>query len=425
MYQVGFGDCFLMTLAYPAPLEDGRDERQILIDFGSTRLPKSAAHLDEIAQLIADDASGVLDVLVATHRHKDHVSGFGSDASAATIDALNPKLVVRSWTEDPAAPSDGTGMTSAGLVHRLRIGQEFAEGVAADTEGASPNSNRGKLAKLALAQLSNEDAVNQLRAWGDRSAAAYVSYGGHSRIEEFVPGIRVTVLGPPTLEQRPDIARQRDVDPDEFWMLYQDFVETQGVRGWESPTRPPEGTEPSRVPPGPVQWLAERLESQRTASFTRIVQILDDVLNNTSVILLFEIGDKRLLFPGDAQIENWEYALKYAPDAGDNRELLRGIDLYKVGHHGSRNATPRTLFDLWNEPATKDRPLTCLLSTLAGVHGETEETRVPRSTLVAALEKRASLHSTDGSAPGSPRVQVLTDASGQGPFESGIEVGPA
>ena len=54
---------------------------------------------------------------------------------------------------------------------------------------------------------------------------------------------------------------------------------------------------------------------QRLNSLLRIVRILDDVLNNTSVILLFDVpGTKplRLLFPGDAQIENWEYAIKFA-----------------------------------------------------------------------------------------------------------------
>ena len=32
-------------------------------------------------------------------------------------------------------------------------------------------------------------------------------------------------------------------------------------------------------------------------------------MNNTSVILLIQACDRRLLFCGDAQIENWEYAL--------------------------------------------------------------------------------------------------------------------
>ena len=43
MYQVGFGDCFLLSFAYHAPLPDGRRARHVLIDFGSTRWPKDYA----------------------------------------------------------------------------------------------------------------------------------------------------------------------------------------------------------------------------------------------------------------------------------------------------------------------------------------------------------------------------------------------
>jgi hypothetical protein len=125
---------------------------------------------------------------------------------------------------------------------------------------------------------------------------------------------------------------------------------------------------------------------------------MDDVLNNTSLILVFEVEGpgvtRRLLFPGDAQIENWEYALKVA-DVERNRALLGRVDLYKVGHHGSRNATPRTLFDLWNGPEVIDHPLVSMMSTKSGVHGHHVETAVPRTTLVAALDGRGDLFDSE------------------------------
>ena len=68
-------------------------------------------------------------------------------------------------------------------------------------------------------------------------------------------------------------------------------------------------------------------------------------MNNTSLILLFEVNGKKLLFPGDAQLENWSYAVKDADDADATRALLADVDVYKVGHHGSLNATPKKL--LW------------------------------------------------------------------------------
>ncbi len=148
------------------------------------------------------------------------------------------------------------------------------------------------------------------------------------------------------------------------------------------------------------------------------MRTVDDALNNTSVVLLLDVGDKRLLFPGDAQIENWSWALRDAPESASLRRLLSRVDLYKVGHHGSRNATPRSLFRLWGDEPTPARPLTALMSTLSGVHGRSEATRVPRSTLVAALERRTGgrLVTTEGLAADRPFVELAAPAGGREPF---------
>jgi hypothetical protein len=92
---------------------------------------------------------------------------------------------------------------------------------------------------------------------------------------------------------------------------------------------------------------------QQLNSLLRIARKMDDVLNNTSVILLFEaegpMGTTWILFPGGAQIENWEYALKVADDKDESLARLAHLDLYKVGHHGSGNDA-HTLFDLSRPP---------------------------------------------------------------------------
>jgi hypothetical protein len=122
-------------------------------------------------------------------------------------------------------------------------------------------------------------------------------------------------------------------------------------------------------------------------------------MNNTSVILLFEVGGKKLLFPGDAQIENWEFALNN-PDEKERARihaLLADTDVYKVGHHGSRNATPRTLWNLFRK-RSKDKEsdrLTSFISTKARVHGSVDRnTEVPRESHVAALKKETDYRTT-------------------------------
>jgi hypothetical protein len=100
-----------------------------------------------------------------------------------------------------------------------------------------------------------------------------------------------------------------------------------------------------------------------------------------------------LLFPGDAQIENWQFALgqkKY-------QALLRNVNLYKVGHHGSRNATPMDLWKHFEKRSKRKGParLKSLMSTMAGKHGhEHTKTEVPRTTLVNALQSETDFFTT-------------------------------
>ncbi len=74
-YNVGFGDCFMLTFKY------ANRDRHILIDFGSQRNPVNPKprHMVKVAQQIAQDCGNKLDVIVATHRHQDHISGFGTN----------------------------------------------------------------------------------------------------------------------------------------------------------------------------------------------------------------------------------------------------------------------------------------------------------------------------------------------------------
>lgn len=429
MYQVGFGDCFLLSFGYRRPLRDGRAERHLLIDFGSTHAP-AGQRLDmaKIADQIAQACSGKLDVIVVTHRHRDHLSGFANDQAAATIAGLNPSLIVQPWTEDPDTPALATGPLGAGsrqLLGSLSAGQDFAAHLAA----AIARGRRGlpdHVRALADEQLKNAEAVNRLNQWAHDGDGDYLFAGQSTKIEDLVPGLSVEVLGPPTVDQYPGVINDRARDP-EYWMLYQGLLAT-GLRTTllDDHDEPEDsGVEPeglpltpdaaimaaARLPAGPARWLAARLQRQQLHSLQRIVRSLDDALNNTSLILLFQVGTKRLLFPGDAQIENWRYTLdRFRADRRLERRL-RELDLYKVGHHGSRNASPRSLVGLWEGT----RELTALLSTRPDVHGRSEATAVPRATLVAALQERAHLRSSE-TLPAGGFTLVEADTTGRESF---------
>ena len=133
----------------------------------------------------------------------------------------------------------------------------------------------------------------------------------------------------------------------------------------------------------------------RGQQLLEIVRSLDDQMNNTSLILLFEVFGKKFLFPGDAQIENWSWALQDSPDHKDTLKLLSEVDVYKVGHHGSLNATPRQW--VWEAfKKKKGKKLQTMMSTMPGKHGKVaSKTEVPRRTLVTALESGSRLKSTN------------------------------
>ena len=72
---------------------------------------------------------------------------------------------------------------------------------------------------------------------------------------------------------------------------------------------------------------------------------LDSDTNNTSLVLAFDLPDgTAMLFAADAQVGNWLswHEQDYVDEAGKKhnaKSILERVRFYKVGHHGSHNAT--------------------------------------------------------------------------------------
>jgi beta-lactamase superfamily II metal-dependent hydrolase len=405
-YQVGFGDCFLLSFKYAA------EERHVLVDFGSTGLPPGSegpsAHMLKIAEDIKQRTGGKLHAVVATHRHKDHISGFATskegDASGDVIRGLKPDVVVQPWTEDPAAATDAKEATQAeqegrpslrkhlqALADMQRVAQSAVATVLrlGDQLSAKLGNELGFVGEDNLANLA---AVENLATMSPRRE--YLSFGLHSLLEEVLPGVTVHVLGPPTLEQSAQILKERSKDQTEFWQFWRKQALASPAREATAEKLFPAAEVVAEIPRW-ARWFARRAADVHADSLLELVRILDDAMNNTSVILLLEIGDKRILFPGDAQIENWSYALSHA----EVRALLGTTNLYKVGHHGSRNATPKA--SLWplftNRSKEKSAArLTTLMSTMKDKFGHAESgTEVPRRVLVEEMDAESNLFSTE------------------------------
>jgi hypothetical protein len=234
---------------------------------------------------------------------------------------------------------------------------------------------------------------------GSRSGAkaVWAHHGSNSGLvgKGLLEGVKVRVLGPPNLKQTEKIRKMRSSDPDQFWQL----LGGKGLSSFRVASVEPGARRSKRkTVPAEARWFRDRVARLSAEQLLEIVRVLDDQMNNTSLILLFEVGGKKLLFPGDAQIENWSWALEDAPDAKKTSETLASVDFYKVGHHGSRNATPKTL--LWENFTKRGngaRRMKATISTMKGKHGDArKKTEVPRKTLLDALETETELCNTEG-----------------------------
>jgi hypothetical protein len=403
MYNVGFGDCFLLSFPYSA--SNGGD-RHLLIDFGSHPKPAGApkGFMERIAEDIKHQCQGGRLAIVATHRHADHISGFATNpkktASGDIIRALKPDVVIQPWTEHPQAARNAHSpplRLAARHVHEsLEAMQSFAAALVPRLERLPafiPRAMRQQLTYTGQDVIKNKAAVENLMTMGRRKPR-YVFAGSKSGLETFLPGVKIHVLGPPTLDQEPDIGAYAKTSP-EYWLRRRQIaLRPAGPAGGrrEAGLFPRARRRRGGQFPAHAKWFIARMRQAFAEEMLSIVTELDSFMNNTSIILLFEVAGQKLLFPGDAQIENWAFALR------KHGNLLDGVTVYKVGHHGSLNATPRTLWRMLTEgeTAVPSAQFRTLLSSLPDVHGgeNGRPTEVPRGPLVDELKHKSKLIST-------------------------------
>ena len=395
MYHVGFGDCFLLTFHYHTV------DRHLLIDFGTTR--QSKAYMRAIADDIKSTCNGKIDAVVVSHRHKDHLSGFKTSDDpddpywGDVMAELNPDLVSLTWTEDPDLEEDASGPVRGderrSFVASLNSMQRLAESAAA---AASARKRATELVDLSEINISNKSALSNLLNMASAENTEYLHYGSPTALNSVFRGVRFHVLGPPTVDQWSKVKRQASRDADEYWHLanYWHLLERSfdDSNGSVAPF-------PKRLTtkiPSSAKWLVDKMKDPTDADLLRISRIMDRAINNTSVILLIELWGTKLLFPGDAQIESWDYVLN-GPHGERNRALLSDVSVYKVGHHASLNGTPKSLWNLFTErkDITDGGCLVSLLSSRVQIHGKASNgTEVPRIKLVNALKRGSQMIAT-------------------------------
>ena len=389
MYRIGHGDCFL--LAFP---REGRGRPvHVLIDCGykpgSPDFFDDGATIGEIVEHIGESTDHHLDLVIVTHEHQDHLNGVWRKKDPYFGDFEIEKVWL-AWTEDPAddLANDLRRNHRDQLLGLIEARRQLALAVNDDNESVQrldsllafelggDTDTFDHLAMLGAAS-DPEKSVNKqgLKLFKDKAAQNKgVRYLNPGDIEK-IPGaakFRAFVLGPPRdedlLEDEDPVGAEafpRDSDTHGLTFSAAARAAGGGTKGVSAPFR-----EQFRVLPGEaanhpffqkhyegdkdVAKVEDGTEVSPDASWRRIKDDwlfsaedlalkLNTGINNTSLVLAFELPNSKkiLFFPGDAQRGNWKSWDK-CRDGNTTvtaKDLLARTVLYKVGHHGSHNAT--------------------------------------------------------------------------------------
>jgi beta-lactamase superfamily II metal-dependent hydrolase len=336
MYNVGFGDCFLLTI----PTAEGA--KRVLVDCGSIAgathdgAKKMGEIVEQIIENVSEGTPPHIDVVIATHRHRDHISGFDDEGWAS----VEVGEVWMPWTEDPDDP-EAARIRDIQNSLAFALSEDFRErkaALAASDPVAADTMEGFEL--LALNAYSNEEAMATLHEGFKGQQAVRRRFlperdGSGKLLRRFesdaLPGVVVHVLGPSRDEEV-----IRDMEPP-AGKSYLGLAATIDEEGGSRPE--PFSTDwwLDFEPFGVSSEDRERIRMFSDAPPYVAAAALDGAVNGTSLMLVLQVGKLHLLLPGDAQWGTWKAAL----DDPASRRVLERTSFFKVGHHGSHNATPK------------------------------------------------------------------------------------
>jgi hypothetical protein len=407
MYRQGLGDCFLLTV----PGEDA--EAHVLIDCGVLMGTKeAAARMRSVAHNIAEITNGVIDVLVVTHEHWDHVSGF------LQAEEIFNRMTIRelwlAWTESDDDLAKELRNRKAKTLRAVAAAAGRLRGMTAVAAQRSARRLDGLLqfyGGMGVAgRKTTSDAMEWIKA-RDTVRTRFLYPGRETLDIAGLSSVRAYVLGPPYNQDMIRKSRPSKRNSE----VYQLTGDSGSDFGFMTAIEDPANGSDARQQPFERWFMIGKEDSTSHPFFSkgywgesddwrrieddwlevagRLALHLDSDTNNTSLVLAFELRNsgRVLLFPGDAQVGNWlsweplKWTVKEGPDTRtiSTNDLLARTVFYKVGHHGSHNATLR---EKGLELMSSDE-----LAAMLPVDRETAETmdwKMPFPTLFQRLEEK-------------------------------------
>lgn len=396
-YCQGIGDSHLLRF----PKDDGT-AFWMLIDCGvHSSVSGGSDTMDRVVANIASVTGRRLDVIVVTHEHTDHVSAFLTAAENFTGFAVGE--VWMAWTENPA---DAQARALDKYKQQALSALQMASARLDRSAALSPHLSEVRSRLSAVLGFNFGAKGDKVRAQRDAASALaqgrvrYIEPTDPPLVLPGVSGLRIFPLGPPRgpvllgLTDRASemygnafsgggpmaralsgacaagarfeyddeapfdmnvgspfsqiaasgaVAAPGDVDPEVVT-----FARKYYFGPSEQPGRVIRSSRRTTVDSVELDQSWRRIDNDWLGLSADLAMQLDNRTNNTSLVLAFEFTDsgRVLLFAADAQVGNWlswqDRSWTFGSDKVTGPELVSRAIYYKVGHHGSHNATPKT-----------------------------------------------------------------------------------
>ncbi len=312
VYNVRFGDAILLSV----PDRDGHGSpvtRHILIDVGnvaaSTEGGKDLVFRPVVEDVLNELDGRALDLYVMTHEHLDHVQG----------------------------------LLYADTRHGLKLKATHAWLTASSGDGYYDNHPKARKKKLEMLEAYRGierflSAAAEPETWWMRSLMLNNNPQNTTDCVRYLKGLATHTTyvyrGVKLAGKHPfRVARLAVLAPEEDTSVYYDHAQPVAL-DLTPPAKP--GDRPTLTVPHPPAGVDAgafyNLVQRRRQGHVDNLLAIDRAANDTSVVLQIEWRGVRLMFPGDAEIGSWS--------AMASHDVLRRVDLLKVGHHGSANGTP-------------------------------------------------------------------------------------
>jgi beta-lactamase superfamily II metal-dependent hydrolase len=373
VYNIGLGDCIYLRVP-----DSGRDV-SILIDCGNkfNKLEVLGKCIEHLKKELPDAGHGKkrLDLLVVSHPHEDHHKGFEEEF-------LTDIQIDHIWL----SPAFDMEYPQAKGFHALRDAAARAINALESLSGLALGEMSEEVRDVL--SLSKSEALEMLNDKLPKLNGILPEYvtadTPKDKLKIFTDSnIKLKVLAPMGnidgyyLGGEGLVASTSGMTPEAMVKGYEKiFPDLDAV----------EAKSPQNISTQDFKLLRSRIQANALAA----AAVAGHVENNLSVVLLLEWHGRRLLFSGDAE---WSEAHNGAVQAGSSNgswnvmwqerkaDLSQSLDFYKIGHHGSENATP------WKPPdpiTGKEHPINAILNKLLPIPAVGEK---PHAYAVASTER--------------------------------------